>query len=231
MNEKTVKALRELAEVIQAGDSLGAALAGIAEAATTSVPGCDAASIALSVEGRPVTAAVTSRVALELDMAQYDAHDGPCLSSFRSMDTLRLSIADHGQAFPHFVRAAEQRRVQGVLSVPALWGSDIVGTLNLYSRTVPFDQTAEAVAAVLATQVTIAISRSPEFVAARDLVERTQRDLDDQAHIGIATGLLMVNEACTADQAEGLLQSAAAQDDTTILQIAGRIIEQHNTSR
>src|SRR5690349_7913953 len=134
MNEEVISALQRLAEVIQDEDSLGAALAGIAEAATVSVPRCAAASIAFAVKGRPITAAITARVALQLDVTQYDLHDGPCLTSFRSMDTLRLDIAYAGDAFPHFTRAAKMLGVQGVMSVPALWGDDIIGTMNLYSR-------------------------------------------------------------------------------------------------
>ncbi len=231
MTEAVRSALQQLADVIQDEESLGAALASIAESATSSVPGCDAASIAISLEGRPITAATTARIALELDVTQYDCHDGPCLSSFRSMSTLRLNIAEHGDAFPHFTRAAQLRGVQGVLSVPALWGDDIVGTMNLYSRERPFDETAETIAVVLAAQVAIAVSRSPEFVAARNVVEHAQRDLDDDAQVGIATGLLMVNEACTADQAERLLHSAATQDEKTIVEIANRIVDQHHRSR
>ena len=231
MTDSVINALQRLAEVIQNEDSLGAALASIAEAATTSIPGCDAASIALSLEGRPMTAATSARIALELDLAQYDAHDGPCLSALRSMSTLRLDIAEAVDSFPHFTRAAQLRGVVGVLSTPALWGDEIVGTMNLYSRTGPFDATAETIAEVLATQVAIAVSRSPEFVAARDVVEHAQRDLDDRTQIDIATGLLMVNEVCTVEQAEALLRSAAAHDDQTILTIAQRIIDQQERSR
>jgi GAF domain-containing protein len=231
MTDAVLSALQQLAEVIQDEESLGAALASIAESATSSVPGCDAASIAISLEGRPITAATTARIALELDVTQYDCHDGPCLSSFRSMSTLRLNIAEQGDAFPHFTRAAQLWGVQGVLSVPAMWGDDIVGTMNLYSRTRPFDETAETIATVLAGQVAIAVSRSPEFVAARNVVEHAQRDLDDEAQVGIATGLLMVNEACTAEQAQRLLRSVATQDEKTIVEIANRIVDQHRRSR
>jgi len=231
VTEDVASALEQLAEVIQAEESLGSALASIAESATSSVPGCDAASIAISLEGRPITAAITARIALELDLTQYDTHDGPCLTSFRSMSSLRLNLAERGEVFPHFSRAAQLRGVQGVLSMPAIWGNDIIGTLNLYSRTGPFDETAETIAAVLAAQVAIAVSRSPEFIAARNVVEQAQRDLDDDAQVGIATGLLMVNEGCTAEQAERLLESAAVQDEKTILEIARRIIDQHHRSR
>jgi GAF domain-containing protein len=55
----------------------------------------------------------------------------------------------------------------------------MVGTLNLYSRTGPFDQTALSIASALAGQVAIAISRSPDFAAARSVVEEAQRNADD----------------------------------------------------
>lgn len=229
--EDVVMALQRLAEVLQTQRTLGAALAGIAEAAVTSVPGCDAASVTLSIEGRPATAAVTGRIALELDMVQYDIHDGPCLSSFRNADTVRLDVVDPGGDFPHFAVAANERGVRGVLSVPATWGSELVATLNLYSRSGPFDDSAASIAAVLAAQVAIAVSRSPEFAAARATVEQAQRDADDQADVGVATGLLMGTQDCTTEQADGLLRRAAADEEQTILEIAHRIIDQHNNSR
>jgi GAF domain-containing protein len=231
VTQDLIDALQQLAEVLQRQETLGAALATIAEAATASVPRCDAATVALSIEGRPITAAMTARFALELDLVQYDIHDGPCLTSLRTMSSLRLDVAEEDQAFPHFNREARLRGVRGVLSVPATWGDDVVATLNLYSRTGRFDETAASVAAVLSAQVAIAVSRSPEFVAARSVVEHGQRDLEDQAEVQVATGLLMVNEACTAEQAEGLLRSAAAQDEETVVEIARRIIDQHHRSR
>ena len=222
--------LSQLAEVLLTQRTLGGALANIAEVATTSVPFCDAASVALSVDGRPTTATATARVALELDMVQYDLHDGPCLRTFRSLEALRLDLVGLDEKLPHFAVAARQRGITSVLSSPAMWGNDIVATLNLYSRGGTFDESAEAVAAVLATQVTIAVSRSPEFAAARGVVEQAQRDADDRSDIDVATGILMANQACTSDQAAGLLRQAATDDEQTIVQIAHRIIQQHRST-
>jgi GAF domain-containing protein len=230
-SEDLVNALQQLAEVLQTQQTLGGALAGIAEAATASVPGCDAATIAISIEGRPATAAMTARVALELDMVQYDTDDGPCLTTFRTMNTVRLDLTEKNDPFPHFAVAARKRGVRSVLSVPSTWGNEVVATLNLYSRSGLFDESAAAVATVLAAQVAIAVSRSPEFAAARAVVEEAQRNSEDQAQVDLAAGLLMVNQACTAEQAEGLLREAAEHDERTILEIAHRIIEQHQTSR
>ena len=118
-----------------------------------------------------------------------------------------------------------------VLSIPATWGGEVVATLNLYSRSGPFDETAGTIARLLAAQVAIAVSRSPEFAASRAVVEQGQRDAEDQANVNMATGLLMINEACTAEQAEGLLREAAANSEQTVLEIAQRIIEQHRHGR
>src|SRR4051794_14380159 len=229
--DEVVNALQQLAEVLLAERTLGAALARIAETATVSVPGCDAASIAISIEGRPATAAMTARVGLELDLVQYETDDGPCLTSFRTATTVRLNLIEQGDVFAHFASAARRRGVQAVLSVPATWGRETVATINLYSRHGPFDESAVTVASVLAAQVAIAVSRSPEFVAARTVVEEAQRNLDDDSDVNLATGLLMVNEGCTAEQAEALLRHAAVQDEQTILHIARRIIRQHQSSR
>jgi len=231
MLDDLVSTLQRLADVLQTQRTLGAALASIAEAATTSVPGCDAATIAISIAGRPATAAMTGTVALELDLVQYDVDDGPCLTSFRTADALRLDLYEQGDAFPHVSIAARRLGVRAVLSMPAIWGSETIATLNLYSRGGPFDESAETVAAVLATQVAIAVSRSPEFAAARAVVEQAQRETDDQSQIAMATGLLISSQDCTREQAEGLLRQAAADDAQTILQIAQRIIEQHDTTR
>ena len=229
--DEIASTLERLAAVVQNHRTLGAALASIAEAATVSVPRCDAASIALSIEGRPVSVAASARVALELDMVQYDLHDGPCLTTFRTMEALRLNVVESDDPFPHFAVKARARGITSVLSVPAIWGSDLVATLNLYSRSGPFDETASAVAAVLAAQVTMAVSRSPEYAAAREVVEHAQREADDQADVNLATGLLMVSQACSADQAQGLLRQAALQDEKTVVEIAHRIIEQYRGSK
>jgi GAF domain-containing protein len=231
MFDDLVNSLQQLADVLQTQRTLGGILASIAEAATVSVPRCDAATIAISINGRPATAAMTATVALELDMVQYDHDDGPCLTTFHTASALRIDLYEHGETFPHIAIAARRVGVRAVLSVPSIWGVEPIATLNLYSRTGPFDETAETVAAVLAAQVAIAVSRSPEFVAARAVVEEAQRKADDHSQIAMATGLLIGSQDCTREQAEGLLRQAATEDERTILQIAQRIIEQHRNAR
>src|SRR5215203_5735277 len=114
MSDDLVNTLQQLADVLQTQRTLGGALAAIAEAATVSVPGCDAATIAISIGGRPATAAMTAIVALELDMVQYDNDDGPCLTSFRTASALRIDLYEHGDMFPHVSVAARRVGIRAV---------------------------------------------------------------------------------------------------------------------
>jgi AmiR/NasT family two-component response regulator len=62
---------------------------------------------------------------------------------------------------------------------------------------------------------------------------------DHLEHLGIAgasvtvvqeaTGLLAGTQGCSAEQAKGLIRQAADHEARTILEIAQRIIEQHDT--
>jgi hypothetical protein len=52
-------------------------------------PGCATGSISVLVDGRPTTTAVSDHLAFELDIAQYDAGDGPCLRALGGQ-TVRL---------------------------------------------------------------------------------------------------------------------------------------------
>lgn len=115
-SERLVSTLQHLADVLQHQRTLGAALANIAEAATVSVPQCDAASIAISIGGRTASAAITARVALELDLVQYGTAEGPCLTSFDSMSTIRLDLVEQVDRFPHFAVAARNAGIRSVVA-------------------------------------------------------------------------------------------------------------------
>ena len=118
MSDDLVNSLQELADVLQTQRTLGGTLASIAEATTVSVPGCDAATIAISIGGRPATAAMTATVALELDLVQYDNDDGPCLTSFRTANALRIDLYEQGDVFPHVAIAARRVGIRAVLVGP-----------------------------------------------------------------------------------------------------------------
>ena len=61
--------------------TLPAKLSTIVDLAERLVPGCDAAGVALVLEGAVTSAAVSNRVTLEADVIQYETGEGPCLAA------------------------------------------------------------------------------------------------------------------------------------------------------
>jgi AmiR/NasT family two-component response regulator len=86
------------------------------------------------------------------------------------------------------------------------------------------------IATVLAARSPWPVSRSPEFVPLEPS-SKSPTQHEDQADIDLATRLLRINQACTSEQAAGLMREAAVHDEQTILQIVHCIIEQQRARR
>src|SRR3954471_7452963 len=56
----------------------------VTELSVEAVAGADLAGITMIVEGRQRTAVYTDELAPEIDEAQYDSGEGPCVEAFRS---------------------------------------------------------------------------------------------------------------------------------------------------
>ena len=123
----------------------------IARQAEQDVPGCRAASICLLAHAEPRTVAVSNAVAIQIDVAQYNVNEGPCLEAARTSETVRVDLLGPDQPFTRFAPLARRGGIRAVLSVPLITQTHTIGTLNLYFASA-FDPTAEAAAATIANQ-------------------------------------------------------------------------------
>ena len=71
-------------------------------AAVQDIPGCRAASVCVLTHGEPRTAAVSDAVAIEVDVAQYTANEGPCLDAARTSRVVRRRSARRRGALRSF---------------------------------------------------------------------------------------------------------------------------------
>lgn len=141
---------------------------------------------------------------------------------------MRIDLVESGDEVPHFAVGAAREGANAVLSLPPVLHGEAVGTLNLYSRSGPFDDDDEQAGRVPAAQVAIAVAWSEQLVASRELVDQAQRDADDAAEVSLATGLLAERERCTVSQAEGIIQGAARRQEQSLASIARRILAEHH---
>jgi GAF domain-containing protein len=223
--------LVDLALQVLTDRSLKADLERLIRLVTGLIPNCTAASAAILVDGQPTTVAISDRVAMELDVVQYDSSDGPCLACLGGQQ-IRVAYLPADVRFPHFAAGAADRRISSVLSTPAIDGGVVIGSLNLYSRHVyGFDAAAEAVALIFAAEIATAIARSDVLRNARTTREQLQEQYDEAAVVSMAEDVMMAVQDCSAEQATELIHRASDINDEQLITTAERILAAVNDVR
>jgi GAF domain-containing protein len=181
-------------------------------------------SIALLVDGQPTSAAASDRVAIELDLIQNAEQEGPCLLALDGR-SVRVALLATDERFPHFAIGAADRRVRSVLSTPIYSHSEVIGTMNIYSRHADaFDDDDEATSAIIATAAGNAIDKSEILTDVHAVRDRLQVEFDDDAVINRARGVLMAFEHCSAAQANALLSHTAQTTAEALIDAAKRVL-------
>jgi hypothetical protein len=105
---------------------------------------------------------VANDLSLQLDLAQYDAEAGPCLTAASEGEIRRVTMAAEGERYAHFAAVAERHGVRSSLSLP-LVGAQQPAALNFYAATSSaFDEPRpREVADLLARCVTVLLQRGP----------------------------------------------------------------------
>lgn len=78
------------------------------------------------------TPVFSDALALDLDRAQYDAGDGPCMAAAREQRHQYFDAATDGDRFPGFTEAAVDRGVRSSISLP-LTGPQLPAAINIYA--------------------------------------------------------------------------------------------------
>jgi len=207
------------------GPRLRSDLARILAVAERTVPGCDAGSITLIVEGQPQTEAMIDRVVVAVDVAQYELGEGPCLTAAEENRPIHVALIPTDERFPRFAERVAHTGVQSSLSLPVVAFGAPVGSLNLYSWTPSsFDASSQDLGAVMATQVGVAVAKSALLTRSRGLAVVAQRRSDENADLAVAHGMLMVLERCSVEQAAALIRNAASSESETLVAAARRVM-------
>ncbi|CAN5665589.1 GAF and ANTAR domain-containing protein [soil metagenome] len=217
--------LFEVARVLRSDMELTTDLSRVVLLATTVVQGCDAATVTLTLEGTPKTFASTSRLVLEMDIAQYANDHGPCLDAAEKGKVVSVDFAENGELYPHVAAAAHALGVTASLSFPVSLEGRSIGSLNLYSvepNGFPAPHGPEG--AILAAEVAVAFGVSQVLRAADQFVAEAQMAVDERAAVSIAEGIVMAQQRCSADQARGLLGQASDAERRSIIDVAETIL-------
>ncbi|GIE99253.1 GAF and ANTAR domain-containing protein [Paractinoplanes rishiriensis] len=212
--------LSELARSLQTEASLPDTLGGIVAAAVHTVPGAEHAGITEVRERRKlVTHAATAEVVRDVDRAQYETGQGPCVESVYAEKTLRLDDMVDEPRWPAFCRLALGLGVRSMLSFQLYVVGDNLGALNLYaSNPDAFTDESEYVGLLFASHAAIAMVGAQRE---QDL----DRALAMRDVIGQAKGVLMERYGINAEQAFSLLAQASQRTNTKLTELARRLSE------
>jgi GAF domain-containing protein len=204
-------------------DTIELAMADVVNAAVQFVNGCDSASFAALVGDVVTTVASTGLAADELDQAQYETAEGPCLQAIRTLELVICDDLSRDDRWPAFVAAA-RGSARSAMATPVaddLRPDSPFGSLNSYAQQAfAFHgedvDTAMLLTAHLGVLLCLARTTSESTDRAVQLAEAVNtRDV-----IGQAKGILMERHRLTAAQAFDLLRTASQRLNRKLRDVA-----------
>jgi GAF domain-containing protein len=213
--------LSELARTLQDEDDVDHTLQAIAEAAVGTVPGAQYAALSVVEHRREVkTRAGTAELVYQVDQAQYETGEGPCLDAVYEQQTVSLPDMTSEDRWPQFTARAAELGVGSMLSFQLFVQEDNLGALNLYSAEKhAFDgDDAVHIGLLFASHAAVAMSG-----AQRE--EQLTKAMHARDVIGQAKGILMERHKLTADQAFSLLARASQHTNMKLIDVARLLAE------
>lgn len=204
--------------------TLGDTLLQVAELACRVGP-ADMAGITLLVEGQPRTGIFTDPAAPEVDQAQYDSGEGPCLDAFRNKQIYRIDSTAEDRRWPDFARYAAAHGIASTLSMPIMARDEGLGALNLYSKKpAAFDDATARKMSTFAAHAAIVLANTQVYWDARELNENLNQAIQSRATIDYAVGILMAHGGRSPEEAFQLLVRASQRQNRKLRDIATEIV-------
>jgi GAF domain-containing protein len=198
----------------------------VAELTVEAIEPADFAGLTVGASGRHRTAVFTDPESPEIDQAQYDSGDGPCLAALESDRVVEIESTREEGRWPAFRRVAVEHGVLSTLSLPMRAEHATVGAMNLYARRErAFTGQHRQAALVFAGQAGVVLANAQAYWEAHRLSARLGEAMKSRATIEQAKGILMGAQRCGPDDAFELLIRASQRENVKLREIARRIVD------
>ena len=194
-------------------------LESIVELAVATIPGCDWAGVSLRTGKKLTTPAATAAIVEQVDEAQYEYSQGPCIDSVWADDCYLVEDMAKETRWPKWAPAAHRLGVGSSLSVRLATTDETVGALNLYAATPDaFDDDDVQIAHAVAEQAAAALVISREVSGLRSALQSRHR-------IGAAQGILRSRHGITMEQAFQVLVRISRDHNVRLRDLAEIVVE------
>jgi len=186
----------------------------VATRAVEVIDSAEYCSLTMVIDGGIHTGVFTHPHAPEVDQAQYDADDGPCLEAFRKGEIFRIGSMVNDGPWPAFRQACRKYGIMSTASFPMLIDGVVHGALNVYSHDYhAFGADEIRLCRSFAAQAGVVIANARSYWDARQLSEQLENALLHRAEIEQAKGIIIATTGATADAAfETLVRQAQRQN-------------------
>lgn len=214
----------QIAVDLFASGSVAGTLQRIVDLAEQAVEGCDAAGVLTIDADQASTAAASSPLAIELDLLQIGAGEGPCLDAALTATSFYAEDLLGDERWPTFAPLAVAANVRSMLAYSL--SAQRPSALNLYSR-IPasFGASDRAQGQLFTTLARLALDSAEEQAAGERRAEHLHDALQTRELIGQAQGILMEREHITADAAFDLLRRASQHMNVKLRDVAVLLVE------
>jgi GAF domain-containing protein len=189
------------------------------------VPAADLVGLTLIVEGRQRTAIFTDPMAVEIDQAQYDTGEGPCLAAFSTQRITEIESTREPGEWAVFRATAASHGIGSTMSFPLVVDQQSVGAMNLYSRRErAFGDGDRSSGELFASQASIVLANAQAYWDARQLSAGLNEAMQHRAVIEQAKGILMGAEGVDEEAAFAMLVSASQRENIKLRDVAVRLV-------
>jgi GAF domain-containing protein len=204
--------------------TLGDTLLRVSQLAVQAGP-ADMAGITMLVDGVPSTGVFTDSEAPEIDKAQYESEEGPCLDAFRNQKVYRIDSTATDMRWPAFARNAARHGIKSTLSLPITARDESLGALNLYARAEEaFSEADTDRMTTFATHSAFVLTNAQVYWDAHLLNENLHQAMQSRATIDHAVGIVMATGGRSADEGFQVLVRASQRENRKLREIAAEIV-------
>jgi ANTAR domain/GAF domain len=192
--------------------------------------GFDAATVSARKDDDLATIGATDQSVIALDVAQYEAGEGPCVAVLEPHDPIYVDDIFADERWEHFRHTAEQLGVETSLSLHVPVDSEhMSASLNLYAkRRLDLGTDTVRLALTYAEQLAATILTVDAHRATARLAHNMAEAMRSRAVIEQAKGILMADHRLTEDEAFLKLVKLSQHSNIKVRDVARRLVEERS---
>jgi hypothetical protein len=167
----------------------------------------------------------SSALVRDLDSTQYEANDGPSVVATTTGEEVNFGLEQVLSTWQALGEVMQRRDLGGVMSRPLFAHWRPLGTLNVYMDTAgPAEEPLVGLVRGFARQASTLLGKAFDLESRHPPRSPLFEALETRDMVGQATGILMVQRACTAGVALQILRSASHRANRQLGDMADTLV-------